>query len=164
MSTMRASSGELPRYQAVAPRPPAAARRPRVLLAEAQPGLRRRVCRALREAGHEVTELADGAALWNELRLRNDPREPDDPYSEAAGAVDLVVCAVELPRLGGLEVLAQLRARGWSTPVVLIDGRGGAVVEGACLGAVRVLELPLELPALLATARRLLAPGGEAPA
>jgi DNA-binding response OmpR family regulator len=130
-----------------------------VLLAEAQGGLRTRLCRALRDAGYEVTELADGASLWNELRLLNDPKMVGDPYTEPAAAVDLIVSDVQLPGLGGPELLARLRTNGWDAPVMLVDISGGSpAVQGACLGATKVFELPLDVPGLVAAARSLVDP------
>lgn len=76
--------------------PPAAPSqsRPKILLAEDDRFLCKAACAALRRKGWEVVVASDGEAALEVLR---------------AGAVDLVLLDLILPRLNGFEVLARLR-------------------------------------------------------
>lgn len=77
----------------------------------------------LREVGIDtVWEAADGTAAL-ELLQQHEPQ--------------LVLLDVNLPRMSGLEVLAELHEAGWSTPVVMLtsENAGKTVQEAARLGA-----------------------------
>jgi len=160
MSSIQAVTGELPRTRPSVSRAAPPASRPRVLVAKEQPALRSLLGRTLREAGYDVTELDDGTALWNELRLLNEPGVVNDPYAEEVHQVHLIVSDARMHGLDGLEVLARLRANEWGTPVILISADGGRdlEVEGARLGAAAVFEQPLDLQALVSAARALVDP------
>ncbi len=86
----------------------------------------------------EVVCASSGVAAWN--RLHGDAR----PF-------DLVVSDLRMPRLGGLDLLALLRAEG-STPFVLMTAFAEPRIEeaGRQLGAIAVLSKPFELDALSA--------------
>jgi FixJ family two-component response regulator len=69
-----------------------------------------------------------------EAFLRNGPR----PAARGCILLDL-----DLPGMGGLELLRLLRRDGWDLPVVVITGRGAsAVAQAEEAGARRVLEKP----------------------
>lgn len=74
--------------------------------------------------------VADGEEL---LRLCNPAR------------ADLIVLDLDLPTVGGLEVLSQLKARGNTVPVVVFSKASPPTVD-ACylLGAARVIQKPQE--------------------
>jgi len=127
--------------------------RPKVLLAEDQPDMRRLVGRLLREAGYDVVELQNGADLWTELvNWQSDEDNPRDP--------DLVVTDIRMPGSTGLEVLERLRASDWSTPVILMTAFGDLATfrEAARLGATRVFSKPFDLTQLVDAARSLVDP------
>lgn len=138
---------------------PAPARR-RVLVAEDQPMVRQLLARSLRAAGYDVTELSDGTSLWRELMLVLDPHLAKDPYSEDLREADLVVSDVRMPGLDGLEVLARLRASGWSTPFILVTAFGShhTHAEGTRLGAARIFAKPLDVQDVVEAARGLVDP------
>lgn len=163
MSQTEAASEAVPRKRPGVSRPSLPRLRRRVVVAEEQAATRGHLGRALRAAGYDVTELADGLALWNELRLLNDPHVVDDPYAEAAAPVDVVVCDVRMPGLDGLEVLARVRDHGWTTPVILINPLGGVepLLEGKRLGAERVFDRPLDVSHLVEAVQGLLDPAEE---
>jgi CheY-like chemotaxis protein len=160
MSQTEAVAEAVPRKRPSVSRPVLPSVRRRVVVAEEQAATRGLLGKALRAAGFDVTELADGLALWNELRLLNDPQVVDDPYAEAAAPVDLVVCDVRMPGLDGLEVLARVRDHGWTTPVILVNPLGGVepLLEGKRLGAQRVFDRPLDVRHLVEAAQGLLDP------
>jgi two-component system, OmpR family, alkaline phosphatase synthesis response regulator PhoP len=111
--------------------------RGRLLLVEDEPGLVMTLTDRLTREGYHVTSAGDG-----ESGLHRACREP----------FDLVILDVMLPRRSGFEVCRELRARGVSTPVLMLTARGQVKdrVTGLQLGADDYLTKPFELPELLA--------------
>ena len=70
----------------------------------------------------------------------------------SAEAFDLVLLDVMLPRLGGFDVMRELRKRGIETPVIMLTARGQVVdkVVGLKLGADDYVTKPFEMVELLA--------------
>ncbi|MBV9675888.1 MAG: sigma-54-dependent Fis family transcriptional regulator [Acidobacteriaceae bacterium] len=94
--------------------------------------------RAFRLAGHETT-VADSAVRALELvRFR--------PF-------DLIFSDVVMPEKDGLTLLAEVRAMGVTTPVVMVSGQGtlDMAVRATKLGALDFLEKPLSTERLLLT-------------
>jgi two-component system alkaline phosphatase synthesis response regulator PhoP len=109
----------------------------RVLLVEDEPGLVLTLTDRLTREGYAVESAADGAR----------------GLERAAGeAFDLVLLDVMLPRLGGFDVLRELRQRGIETPVIMLTARGQVVdkVVGLKLGADDYVTKPFEMMELLA--------------
>jgi CheY-like chemotaxis protein len=122
---------------------------PRVLVAEDDLEMRRLVCRAMRRAGYEVTEVADGRALISTLIHL---------MTQAPGSMpDLIISDVRMPGCTGLEVLARLRRSDATIPVILITAFGDQQThtEAERLGAVRVLDKPFDVDELCAAAQEL---------
>jgi len=84
----------------------------------------------------EVVCAGSGVAAWNLLH--------SDPHG-----FDVVLSDLRMPRLGGLDLLALLRADG-GVPFVLMSAFAEPMVSEAAeeLGAVAVLSKPFELEAL----------------
>jgi len=105
----------------------------RILLVEDEPGLRDRLSRE----GYAVETATDG----------------ESGLSRAAGeAFDLVLLDVMLPRMGGFDVLKDLRKRNVETPVIMLTARSQVVdkVVGLKLGADDYVTKPFEMVELLA--------------
>jgi CheY-like chemotaxis protein len=119
---------------------PAASRRGlHILLAEDNRQLRSLLATALYGEGHSVDELADGGELVEQLATAIiDDREDE---------IDLIISEQELPGIPGLSVLAGIRARGQSTPFVLMTGNEDVQARAQQLGAV-ILDRPLNLGAI----------------
>jgi DNA-binding response OmpR family regulator len=83
-----------------------------------------------------------------------------------SGAFDGIVLDIMLPGRDGLSVLAELRARGNRTPVLLLSARGGVHdrVEGLNAGADDYLPKPFVIAELVARVRALGRRGGESKA
>jgi len=113
-----------------------AMRRYRVLVAEDDDGMRWLLSARLREAGHDVVEAADGHALLACL--------DEAAHGDSAG-YDVVLADVEMPGLGGLDVLGGLGCVHWQTPFVVTTARATTAVRATAraLGAVAVLEKPI---------------------
>jgi DNA-binding response OmpR family regulator len=109
----------------------------RLLLVEDSPRLQRSLTTALKKAGYAVDVAGDGeAGLW--LAVGND--------------YDTVILDLMLPRLDGLSLLEQLRAKGKQTHVLLLTARDTVEdrVRGLRKGADDYLVKPFALDELLA--------------
>ncbi len=115
----------------------------RILLVEDHPQLADSVAQAFKAAGWTVDVLHDGVAA--DLALTS------EDYA-------LAVLDVGLPRMDGFEVLARLRARGKTLPVLMLTARGEVKdrVHGLNLGADDYLAKPFELSELEARVKALL--------
>ena len=114
----------------------------RILLAEDDPMLGDGLRAGLRQQGFQVDWVRDGPAAERELA--------SGVY--AAGVLDL-----GLPLKDGLDVLAQLRARGASTPVLVLTARDAVPerIRGLDLGADDYVVKPVDLHELGARLRAL---------
>jgi len=121
----------------------------RLLLAEDNVPLADELTTALQRQGYAVDWLADGR---------------DAVYQGQCEPYDLIILDLGLPGLPGLEVLAQWRAGGLLTPVLILTARGSWAerIEGLKTGADDYLskpfhpeELQLRIQALLRRARGL---------
>lgn len=83
----------------------------RILIVEDEERVRRFACDVLCRLGYTVVEAGDGAEALAQL--------------DAAGAVDLVVTDVVMPRMGGHDLAARLRASRPDLPVLLMSGYPG---------------------------------------
>jgi two-component system alkaline phosphatase synthesis response regulator PhoP len=109
----------------------------RVLLVEDEPGLVLTLRDRLSREGYAVDTATDG----------------ESGLARAAGeAFDLVLLDVMLPRLGGFDVLKELRKRNIETPVIMLTARGQVAdkVVGLKLGADDYVTKPFEMIELLA--------------
>ena len=115
----------------------------RILIAEDDPAIAAGVCASLRQGGHAVDHVADGARADSALR--------DTPY-------DLLVLDLGLPALDGSDVLQRLRRRGTGLPVLVITAREGLRerVRVLDLGADDYLVKPFALAEFEARVRALL--------
>jgi two-component system alkaline phosphatase synthesis response regulator PhoP len=109
----------------------------RLLLVEDEPGLVLTLTDRLTREGYDVQSTADG----------------ESALARAATEVfDLVLLDVMLPRLGGFDVLRELRRKSIDTPVIMLTARGQVVdkVVGLKLGADDYVTKPFEMVELLA--------------
>ena len=115
----------------------------RLLLVEDTEDLARWLEKALTQKGFAVDRVADGMAADHALQCE---------------AYALVVLDISLPRMDGLEVLARLRRREQSVPVLLLTARSALDdrVRGLNLGADDYLTKPFEMDELEARLRALL--------
>ena len=115
----------------------------RILLVEDHPQLAASVAQALKDTGLTVDVLHDGVAA--DLAL-------------ACEEYALAILDIGLPRLDGFQVLARLRERGKTLPVLMLTARGEVKdrVHGLNLGADDYLAKPFELTELEARVKALL--------
>ncbi|MES1183804.1 MAG: response regulator [Myxococcales bacterium] len=84
-------------------------RRQRVLVADDSPVVRELVTEILTAAGLDVEQASDGSAALESI-LQSEP--------------DLLVSDVEMPRMNGFDLLAEVRRRTQRLPVVMLSTRG----------------------------------------
>jgi CheY-like chemotaxis protein len=116
----------------------------KILLAESDPQMRRLLAAVLRSDGHEVVEAADGAELLEaiaSLIIDGDKHQ-----------FDLIIAAQGIPGIPGLSVLSGLRARGRTTPFVLMTDNPGVQAHARRLGGV-VLDKPLNVERIRSAVR-----------
>lgn len=117
----------------------------KVLVIDDSMMVRRQVANALTPAGFEVIEAGDGVDAL--VRL-GDTR------------VELVVCDVNMPRMGGIEFLEAMRdGKGSQAPVVMLttEGEPAMVNRARSLGARGWIIKPFKPELLVAAVRKLTA-------
>ena len=115
----------------------------RVLLAEDDPLLGDGLRAGLRQLGFQVDWVRDGEAAEREM---------------ATGVYSAAVLDLGLPRKDGLEVLRAGRARGLSTPILVLTARDTVAqrIQGLDLGADDYVVKPVDLHELGARLRSLI--------
>jgi two-component system response regulator (stage 0 sporulation protein F) len=111
----------------------------RVLLAEDDPDMRSLLATALKEDGHDVIEIADGAqflqVIYSCRRL-------------ASGrGFDAIISDIRMPAFSGLEVVADLRSTDTTVPIILITAFGDEQTHAAAfmLGVSAVFDKPFDV-------------------
>ncbi len=115
----------------------------RILIAEDQTDIRDLLVLNLQSAGYDVDAVADGLKA---LAL------------ETSRSHDLLILDLMMPGLDGLELCKTLRARGISTPILMLTAKSTELdrVLGLELGADDYLTKPFSLAELLARVKALL--------
>jgi two-component system OmpR family response regulator len=121
----------------------------RILIAEDDPGLAEGIAAYLRPLGHAVETARTGADAESML---------------VSERFDLALVDVGLPRIDGFEVVRRMRARGETTPAIIITARDALDdrVHGLDLGADDYLAKPFELAELAARIRAVVRRGQAA--
>ena len=114
-----------------------------ILVAEDQADIRDMIELNLRNAGYQVTAVADGLAAL---------------ASQSEQAFDVLLLDLMMPGMDGLEVCKTLRAMGRSTPILMLTAKSTELdrVLGLELGADDYLTKPFSLAELLARVKALL--------
>jgi two-component system response regulator MprA len=122
----------------------------KVLVVDDEPAVADAVARALRLEGYVVSTVGEGLAALGELER---------------GRPDALVLDVMMPRMDGLEVARELRARGDMLPILMLTARDsiGDRVAGLDAGADDYLVKPFALEELLARLRALLRRSSDMP-
>lgn len=120
----------------------------RVLLAEDDTQLARTLTRGLREHAYAVDAVTDGSAAL---------------YQAAVNDYDVIILDVMMPRKDGFAVCSELRARGSTTPVLMLTARDTVddKIAGLDAGADDYLPKPFAFDELLARLRALLRRGHQ---
>jgi DNA-binding NtrC family response regulator len=117
----------------------------RILIVENEEHVRRTVGLALRQGGYEVIEAIDGEQAIQ--AIQGDMQSP---------SVSAIICDLGLPKLSGNEVVAFIRAKLPSVPIIVLTGQPD--VQGAAFlfkqGVVDYLIKPAQAQTLLDSVRR----------
>jgi two-component system KDP operon response regulator KdpE len=118
------------------------ANRPRVLVADPDPGIRRLLRRYFGNAGYTVATAELGQGVFDQVR-----RSP----------LDVIILSSEMGDLGGTDLISRVHAM-TATPLLVLTPTTGSVTPGAILdaGADDCLDEPFLLEELAARTRRLL--------
>jgi CheY-like chemotaxis protein len=118
---------------------------PTIVLAEDDDDLREMISQELQNLGVEVVEIGNGDVLISYLATCEMRRD----YPE------LIITDHRMPGTSGIEVLAGLHQSGWDTPIILITAYADPELKDLAdrLGAVAVLEKPIDVEALRAAAK-----------
>lgn len=85
----------------------------RVLVADDDPGMRAMLHEILEADGYDVTEVSTGDEMSRVLAERSAENFPDDAF-------DVIVSDQRMPNGMGLDVIADLRRAGYTTPILLL--------------------------------------------
>jgi DNA-binding response OmpR family regulator len=126
------------------------ARKRTIVVVEDEGAIRRGICDALKVAGYEPIEAADGVAGLKESRR---------------AGIDLVLLDLLLPKLDGFDVLTELRTTHPALPVIILTARGSEDdrVRGLRSGADDYVVKPFSARELLARVESLLRRSPERP-
>jgi two-component system, chemotaxis family, chemotaxis protein CheY len=83
----------------------------RVLVVDDEQNLRKSVQRTLSKAGYDVVEAEDGAQGMKVIK------SDDNPLT-----VDVIICDVNMPKVGGREAIAMFRSEFPSVPIIVLTG------------------------------------------
>jgi two-component system KDP operon response regulator KdpE len=121
----------------------------RILVVDDEPAIRKVVRDALEREGHEVITAIDG-------------EEALGRFDE--GGIDLIVTDLAMPRLGGLELVQEIRRSGGSVPILVLTVHGEEREKVRLLdaGADDFVTKPFGVAELLARSRALLRRHGSA--
>ncbi|MGA7306075.1 MAG: sigma-54 dependent transcriptional regulator [Rhodothermales bacterium] len=117
--------------------------RPRILVVDDEPSIRRTLREILEYEKYDVEESIDGDQVFDAVKAQR---------------FDLVLLDVKMPKRDGMEVLRVLRNDYPQLPVVMISGHGTieTAVEATRIGAFDFIEKPPDLNRLLVTVRNAL--------
>ena len=82
----------------------------KILVIDDSETIRQQVRQALATTGYEIIEAVDGLDGIEKLRARND--------------LDMALCDVNMPRLNGLEMIAEVQRSGLKIPIVMLTTEG----------------------------------------
>ena len=117
--------------------------KPRILVVDDEQDIRSSLQRILEYEGMVFEEAASGKEALERLKTFE---------------ADAVLLDIKMPRMDGLEVLAEMRSQQPDLPVVMISGHGtiGTAVEATKLGAFDFMEKPLARERVLLVLRNAL--------
>ncbi|CEP68411.1 Signal transduction response regulator, receiver domain [Moorella glycerini] len=111
-----------------------------------QPGVRRLICEALKQAGYNLCVATEGREALEKI---------------ASEAPDLVILDIKMPGMSGVEFLKELRRRSFVTPVIIITAYDelDLVEQASKYDARYFLQKPFDIQQLYRLVRGALQPG-----
>ena len=115
-----------------------------ILLVDDEEGCREVLARILTKAGYEVVEAADGIEALSLVEKSK---------------IDLVISDILMPLLNGYALVARLRAKWPSMPVILTTGfLSQDAAKNMMNGPVEFIPKPIDVAALISMIERLVTP------
>jgi two-component system chemotaxis response regulator CheY len=124
----------------------------KILVIDDSETVRQQVRQALATAGYDIVEAVDGVDGLEKLRGATD------------GDVALALCDVNMPRMNGLEVVAEVNRGGPSIPILMLttEGQPSLIRRAREAGAKGWIVKPFKPELLLAAVTKLVQPKTEA--
>ena len=112
----------------------------KILIIDDEKSIRRAMREILEFEDYEVDEAGDGKEGLKKVK--------DAHY-------DVIFCDIKMPKMDGMEVLAEIQKEKIEAPVIMISGHGNieTAVEAIKMGAFDFIEKPLDLNRILVTIR-----------
>ena len=129
-----------------APVAPSAGDRGTILVVDDDPGVQKMVRRALVHRGFQILAASNGM-------------EGVSVFEEHRDAVRLILMDMTMPRMGGVEALREIRARGGTVPILLSTGYDVDAMDTPVKEFSGVLEKPYDVQDLWTAVERALAGG-----
>jgi len=82
----------------------------KILVIDDSETIRQQVMQALASTGYEIVEAVDGLDGLEKLRAQSD--------------LDMALCDVNMPRLNGLEMIAEVQRSGLKIPILMLTTEG----------------------------------------
>jgi len=142
LDSQRPRSGARPSPSA-APRPAAAAGRPRILVVDDEASIRDLLSKTLALAEYDVDVAPDGRSALDRMRVY--------PY-------DLLIADLKMPGMDGLAVIREAKRYKSDLHVIIITGFSteSSAIEAVNLGVAGYLTKPFRVPQVLAAAAKAL--------
>lgn len=104
--------------------------KPSILIVDDEENVRTALVRWFNLRGFEVAQAGDGIEALEQLD---------------AGQFDVITMDLEMPRMGGLEALLEIRKRNATVPILVVTGYPRDAEVALQRGAAKVLHKPLHL-------------------
>jgi two-component system chemotaxis response regulator CheY len=116
----------------------------KVLVVDDSRTVRQQVGATLMESGYDVIEACDGVDALERLTAGDD--------------IAMMLCDVNMPKMNGLELLVQIKAKAIDLPVLMLttDGRPGPIAQAKAAGAKGWMVKPFKSDLLLAAVRKMI--------
>src|SRR5690606_23275864 len=110
----------------------------KILVIDDEESIRHMLSMLLKKEGYAVRVVEDGQEGLKEL---------------IANTYDLVICDVRMPKMGGLELLAELRSRGIKTTMIVMSAFGNreVAIKAIKAGAYDYIDKPFQKDEILLT-------------
>ena len=121
----------------------------KVLIVEDSQPVRHQICEVLTQAGYEAVEAVDGLDGLEQLRAS----AAAEPGGGTPADFELVLCDVNMPRMGGIDLLEEVKREGITTPFLMLTSEAvpSLMRRARAAGAAAWVVKPVK-PALLVSA------------
>ena len=137
----------------------------KVLIVEDSQPVRQHICEVLTEAGFAAVEAVDGLDGLEQLRAlaaasaAAGGNAPVDGVGAGTG-FDLVLCDVNMPRMGGIDLLEEVKRAGLVTPFLMLTSEAVPTLmrRARAAGAAAWVVKPVKPALLVSTITKLIGP------